>query len=57
MCLYTELSHKKDPILGNRIALYIDKNIEMNNLLKKINNIIIKNGIPKEGKIKDVFLC
>lgn len=48
-------SHIKDDILGNRIALYIDKNIKINTLLKKINNIIIKNGIPSEGKIKDVF--
>ena len=43
-------SHIKDNILGNRIALYIDKNIKINTLLKKINNIIIKNGILVKEK-------
>jgi acyl-CoA synthetase (AMP-forming)/AMP-acid ligase II len=45
----------KDKILGQRMALFVNKFIKKKNLITKINDTLLSNGIPSEGKIKDLF--
>ena len=49
------LSPEKHEIYGEKIAIYLKKKINFKNMILKLNKILLKNGAPKESKIRDII--
>jgi long-chain acyl-CoA synthetase len=48
-------STKKHKIHTETVGIFIKKRINLKNKLNKINELLFNNGVPKEGKIRDVI--
>ena len=48
-------SPKKHEIHNDTIGIFLKKKINFKNKLNKINKLLLDNGVPKEGKIRDII--